>query len=356
MRSYFWPSYVVWETTLRCNMRCQHCGSVAGDAREGELDPEEALDLSRQLVAMGTENIILSGGETLMRDDWADIAGCLLELGAQVGIITNGIALDSDQVLATMQQLHQRSGGTFGLGISLDGVEQAHESIRGIKGSFKRTVRAMERARDAGLRVFVLTTVHRQNFDDLPKLRDLIFELEPFAWQFQTVNVYGRMKDRRDWLLTEEQYVGLAEFLAENRRLRPERPRTDPADCVGYFTDMERQLRDSPWAGCQAGIRVLGIESNGNIKGCLSLLDPVFVEGNVRETSLEEIWDGAGAFAYNREFTPEKLEGLCAGCEHGQRCVAGCRGVAHSITGSFHSAPYCLHGFRQRDKIGTDNG
>ena len=348
MRAWFWPKTVVWETTLRCNMRCLHCGSSAGSPRGEEMDTTEALDVCRQLGELGAETVILSGGETLLRDDWPQIAEALLEQGITVGIITNGVLLEKNpRVVPTLQDLYTRSGGRISLGISLDGLEEAHDSIRGISGSHAQVVRCIKLAHSSEIPIIVLTTVHRENVSDLPALRELVFDLKPFAWQFQTCSVYGRMLERRDWLLTPEQYVELARFLAENRRLRSESPRTDPADCVGYFTDLEGELRDSPWPGCQAGVRAMGLEANGNVKGCLSLLDRVFVEGNVRETSLAELWDRPGAFAYNRGFGPEKLEGMCEGCEHGKRCAAGCRGVAHSVTGSYYEAPYCLYGYEK---------
>jgi len=346
VKSHFWPQSVVWETTLRCNMRCLHCGSVAGDARPDELSTAEALDLCDQLAALDTETVILSGGETLLRDDWPQITERLIDHGILVGLITNGVVLDKDRkVLAELLRLYDGSRGGISLGISLDGLDQAHDEIRGIPGSFQQVLRCLKLTADNGLPAVVLTTVNGRNVADLRPLRDLIFELAPYAWQFQTCSVYGRMKERRDWLLTREQYIDLVQFLAENRRLRKENPRTDPADCIGYHGEFEADLRSEPWHGCHAGIRGIGIESNGNIKGCLSLLDPIFVEDNIRQHSLAEIWDRPGAFAYNREFEVSKLEGMCAGCEHGKACAAGCRGVAHSVTGSFYQAPFCMHGF-----------
>jgi len=349
MKPYFWPKTVVWETTLRCNMRCKHCGSIAGDARERELDSDEALDLCDQLVDLGAETVILSGGETLLRKDWPKLAWRLVENGVTLGIITNGVIFDKDpKVIEEMQRLRDGAHGSFSIGLSLDGLEKNHDGIRGIEGSFKQVLRSIKRASDVGLAVVVLTTVNQANFGDMKALRSLLYELQPYAWQVQTTNVYGRMKERRDWLLSETQYIELVEFLAESRRLRSCDPRTDPADCIGYYGPTEKDLRDQPWGGCQGGLRGLGIESNGNIKGCLSLLEPEFVEGNIRDKSLADIWDDEGAFAYNREFEVSQLSGMCAGCEHGKACAAGCRGVAHSVTGKYHEAPYCISGFARK--------
>jgi MoaA/NifB/PqqE/SkfB family radical SAM enzyme len=49
------PVYAIWEITLRCDLACKHCGSRAGHAREGELTTAEALDLVRQMDALGVK-------------------------------------------------------------------------------------------------------------------------------------------------------------------------------------------------------------------------------------------------------------------------------------------------------------
>jgi radical SAM protein with 4Fe4S-binding SPASM domain len=352
MRAYLWPEYVVWETTLACNMNCEHCGSRAGYARQDELDTVEACSLIDQLLELGARKVILSGGETLLRPDWPALAGRLLEGGAQVGIISNGILLDQGSNVLEQLRTLRRHSGQVTLGVSIDGLKETHERIRGTRHGFDIAIRAVDRMIEHDFPVVVLTTVSRLNLAELRRLRDeVIFPRRIFAWQVQTTNKYGRMEEHPDWFLSPEQYMELCEILAEARRLRAENPRTDPADCIGYFTPLEDQLRAKAWAGCQAGLRVLGIQSNGNIKGCLSLLDDCFVEGNIRRTSLRELWDRPGGFAYNREFTPDLLEGMCAGCEHGRRCVAGCRAVSHSVTGALYNAPYCLHGFTERNQL-----
>jgi radical SAM protein with 4Fe4S-binding SPASM domain len=314
--------------------------------RSDELDTQEALDLCEQLLDMGSKLVILSGGETFLRQDWPQLARCLLQGGARVGIISNGLTIEQDPTIIPTLNDIRRKYGSITIGLSLDGGKDAHELIRGITGCYEMVLGCIDKLQAEGFAVIVLTTVNKINLADIRALRDeIIFPKQIYAWQVQTCNNYGRMKGHQNWLLSKEEYIELVEILAESRRMRSENPRTDPADCIGYFTDIERDLRPSPWPGCQAGLRTIGIQSNGNIKGCLSLLDDIFIEGNIRDQSLSEIWDRPGAFAYNREFTADMLEGMCAGCEHGERCAAGCTGVSHSISGSFYNAPYCIYGF-----------
>ena len=83
------------------------------------------------------------------------------------------------------------------------------------------------------------------------------------------------------------------------------------------------------------------IDSVGNVRGCESMYDERFIEGNLRERSLESIWNDENAFAYNRRFTKELLTGACKTCEYGSRCAGGCRSYAYFVHGKMYEAPYC---------------
>jgi radical SAM protein with 4Fe4S-binding SPASM domain len=131
------------------------------------------------------------------------------------------------------------------------------------------------------------------------------------------------------------------------------RPEVFIADNVGYYGIHERALRDSGaaicfWIGCRAGCQVVGIESNGNVKGCLSLpsqrqaIDE-FVEGNLRHAFLREIWEKPGAFAFNRQHDVAQLEGFCATCRFRDICRGGCSCSAFGFSGSRFNNPLCFY-------------
>ena len=67
------PVHVVWEITLACDLKCQHCGSRAGRRRPDELTTAECLDLVAQLARLGTREVTLIGGEAYLRRDWVEI-------------------------------------------------------------------------------------------------------------------------------------------------------------------------------------------------------------------------------------------------------------------------------------------
>ncbi|MBI5546272.1 MAG: radical SAM protein [Deltaproteobacteria bacterium] len=329
-----------WETTLRCNMRCRHCGSTAGDARAEELSAREAQDLCRQIIELGTRRAVLTGGETLLRPDWEAIVETLAGGGLQVGLLTNGWTLNARVV----RTLRKHAGGGFHVAVSIDGTRQAHDDIRSLPGSFDRALQGAQRIRDAGIPVAVITTVSHANLDTLPALAEILLsELAPYCWQVQITTPFGRARSHADLNLTQLEYAQVATLVARLRReLRASGTEIYPGDCLGYLSSIEEQMRGERWQGCQAGIGLLGIQSNGNVKGCLSIIDDRYIEGNVLEEGLERIWNRRGAFAFTRQFRASQLKGACRACPERRLCRGGCSASSISVHGNAGHAPYCL--------------
>ena len=110
----------------------------------------------------------------------------------------------------------------------------------------------------------------------------------------------------------------------------------------------------SYWKGCSAGINILGIKSNGDTIGCLSIPEK-FIEGNLRRKGIKEIWNDNNAFSYNRKFNEEQLGTNCKGCKYWKKCKGGCNGLSFFMTNQFHNDPYCYYRIEKKffklDKI-----
>ena len=115
-----------------------------------------------------------------------------------------------------------------------------------------------------------------------------------------------------------------------------------------YFVDIRKRGSGNAGAanmtrvhGLGAGLTTLGIDSVGNVRGCESLYDERFIEGNLRRRSLREIWEDENAFVYNRRFEPRMLTGKCASCEMGEYCGGGCRSYNFFAGGKLYESPLC---------------
>ncbi len=323
----------VWEITLSCCFSCRYCGSSGGRARQNELTTEECLSVARQLAGLGCRRVSLIGGEVFMRRDWKEIIRELTGLGIRVNVITNGFLFD-EKTASDLKTL-----GVESVSVSLDGLREVHDRYRQ-EGSFDRAVRAIRFLSARGIPVSVISTLNRENAEQLPDFYAFLKDFPIFAWQLQACSPMGNAaKGGIDYAFDPCRVI---RFVEENRRSAPFA--MGIADNIGYFTPEEGGLRgceDAVFRGCSAGLSTLGIDSIGNVRGCESMYDDRFIEGNLRESSLREIWEGPEAFAYNRAFTPSLLTGACADCPHGSYCAGGCRSYNYFVHRKLYEAPRC---------------
>jgi radical SAM protein with 4Fe4S-binding SPASM domain len=344
----YYPRFCVWELTLGCNLRCLHCGSYAGDKRRDELTLEESLKIADQLAEMGCEKVTLGGGEPTLNPDWHLIGKRLTERGVRVNMIANGWHWTKGHVDKA------REGGLANVAFSLDGFEEAHDRQRR-EDSYRRVIEAIDICVAEEMPVSVITTINKLNAPTLRDLRDFLGEKGVASWQLQIGIPSGTMSHYKDELVVEpEAMLELVPLIAELRTDGVERPIVYPSDNIGYFGKYEKALRDRGaqinfWIGCRAGLQVIGIESDGGVKGCLSLpsamhgKEDIFLEGNLREQSLHELWTRQSAFSYNRDFAMEQLSGFCARCRFRDICRGGCAWTAYSHTSNRFDNPYCFY-------------
>lgn len=335
------PHTVVWEYTLRCNSRCIHCGSDASSPRRDELTSEEALDLVDQMADVGFRRVFLSGGEPTLRKDWFQTAQRIQERGMELGLLSNALAW-TDETIDQVASLNM-----YGVGFSVDGERETHDFCRGAPGSHDKIFDAVRKLKRLDQVICIITAINKRNLPELVQLRNRMIIYEIDAWQLQMASPMGRMAEHMDLVLSEEEYYRLGEFVVETRE-QLVNMNIGAADCMGYYGKLEKGLRDSGWPGCGAGIWGIGIESDGGVKGCLSIRTARAVEANIRDQSLREIWKNPENFKYNRNFELSDLKGECAHCEKGERCKGGCSSQSIAFYDEFHRAPYCFLRFEKR--------
>lgn len=331
----FYPHAVVWEITFACNMRCIHCGTSAGKKRPDELTADEALRLCDELAALGTKWLTISGGEPLLRSDWQQIARRAKANGIDIGLISNGYAFDEAAADAVADI------GFRNIGLSFDGTEKTHNYIRQRDDSFRRVTNTMGLLHQRGVKFCAVSQISNLNIDEMDDMWQILMDHHANSWQVQLTTVTGRMKGVADMILSLENYPRLIDKILELRKRDGLRVRA--GENIGYYGCKGAELWDDmPYLGCYAGTRILGIESNGTIKGCLSMPED-FVEGNIRDRSLTEIWNDPKSFAYNRNFTKESADGPCRECHYLPMCRGGCTTTSYSQTGSIANNPYCVY-------------
>ncbi|MBS6862115.1 MAG: radical SAM/SPASM domain-containing protein [Clostridiales bacterium] len=327
----------VWEITLACCFSCKYCGSKGGRARENELTTAECLDVAEQLAALGCRRVSLIGGEVFLRPDWETIVRALTGRGVRVAVITNGFRFAPEFVGRL------RDAAVESVAVSIDGPREMHDEYRQ-RGSFDRALAAVDALAAGGIPVSVITTLHSRSAPLLGELYAVLREKPIFAWQIQACSPMGNAASGIEWRFDFGKVIRFVEDC-----LRDAPFLVGIADNIGYFTPGEGSLRGNPsgrafFGGCQAGLTAIGIDSVGNVRGCESMYDDRFNEGNLREKRLADIWNDPNAFAYNRRFTPERLTGPCASCPYGSVCAGGCRSYNYFTHGKLYESPACARG------------
>jgi radical SAM protein with 4Fe4S-binding SPASM domain len=337
-----WPLTIcVWELTLACNARCVHCGSDAGKPRSDELDTEEALALIAELARLGCRSVTFSGGEPLLRADWPKLASAVRAAGIALEMITNGITVaeQADAIVAA---------GFSAVTFSIDGPAAIHDFLRGVEGGLERTLRGAKALRERGMRIGAVTQINRRNLNRLDDTLDVLAAGGFSGWQLQLTMPHGRARGgaQDDLCLRPDELPALESKLVELQARAPFF--VQAADNIGYMSRHEPGLRtgralwERCWTGCAAGIQVVGITSDGTVRGCLSLPAGAADEGNLRSRSLAELWNDPRAFPYNRAFARSDLGPGCRECAFGEICRGGCQSLCWATTGAFHHTTHCI--------------
>lgn len=337
------PLFVVWEITLRCDQQCRFCGTRAGKGHPAELDTQEALDVVRQLAELGTAEVAIHGGEAYLRGDWLEIVRAIRAAGMDCTMVTGGRGFDESLARGA------REAGITAVSVSVDGLEATHDALRGLRGSHRGALRALTLLREQGVPVGSNTQINRRNQAELVELIELLAPYGIYGWQVQLMVPMGRAAEAEDLWLQPYDLLEIFPRIAEARR------RADahgiklwPGNNVGYFGPYEHLLRADRSrfgysSGCGGGIRTMGIEANGDIKGCSAMASTGFVGGNVRERSIRDIWENTPELQFTRGFVIDDLWGYCRSCYYGAICKGGCIWTSSTLLGRTGDNPYCHH-------------
>lgn len=300
-----------WECTLRCNLYCQHCGS---DCQHKIDQPDmpikdfiDVIDSITPYVNPHHVSIIISGGEPLLRDDLEECGQALYERGYSWGLVTNGYNLSRSRLDNLV------AAGLRSVTVSLDGFSNEHNWLRGDKESFERATKAIQMlAEDGELLWDVVTCVHRKSYPHLVTFRNYLVNLGVRNWRIFTVFPVGRAVQSPDLQLTNQEFMGLMEFIKKMRKTGG--MHIDYA-CEGFLGEYEGEVRDHFYS-CNAGVCIASILADGSISACPSIRSD-FHQGNIYRDDFMDVWENRFQQFRNREWA---RKGQCADCSLFRYC------------------------------------
>jgi len=327
------PEFIGWGITSQCNLSCPHCYSPPEKDFSFELSTGECCDLIDDLIMLGVHIIGWTGGEPLLRDDFEDIVRYAGRRGEIIsGVTTNGVLLDEERAKSL------KEAGISFIQISLDGStpERNHKIRRASHDDFVKIIEGIRTSRELGLKVHMAMLVGEENLDDVRDFITLAMSEGVKSLRFCCFVPSGRGKLNavQKRLLFSDRLPELKKLVEEFSGLENPIAMFDPG-----FGPLPPDYYFHP---CISGVKTFYINSIGNVYPCTSLLDDKFLVGNVRKSSLAELWENP-KMIYISSLPRNKIHGFCGECDYFQVCKGGCRGIVYSHTGDlFASYPNCL--------------
>lgn len=300
-----------WECTLRCDLKCRHCGSDCKMQSEAKDMPKADFLRVLDSIARKTDPhkvfVIITGGEPLMRKDLEECARAVYDKGFPWGMVTNGLHLTPQRWIGLQR------AGIHSMTISLDGLEEEHNWMRGNAQSFQMVSRAIDMLVAKGDFLFdIVTCVNRRNYPRLNQIKDFLISKGVKRWRLFTVFPVGRAAQDPDMRLTSEEFRGVLDFIKATRK--EGRIRADYG-CEGFLGNYEGEVRNR-FFSCQAGISVGSVMADGAIAACASIRSD-YNQGNIYEDDFMDVWENRYAPYRNRDWM---RKGECKDCSYFRYC------------------------------------
>jgi radical SAM protein len=361
------PFLAIWETTQACDLACKHCRASAQPlAHPSQLSTAEATNLIDQIADLQVPLFVFTGGDPLKRPDIFHLIEHAAKKGVHAALTPSATPLLTRDAIARM-----KDAGLSRLAVSLDGSTPAiHDSIRGIPGTWQRTVDAIQFANDAGLAIQVHTVVSRLNISDLDRLSVLLTEKQIVMWSFFFLVPVGRgqLAD----LLTGEEFEDVFAKMWELTKRVPFAIKTTEAMHYRRYLIQQRMKENRPTVGVHddAGARPTGHHGWASHPGSgsedkavgwatkrvndgrgfvfISHIGKVYPSGflpieggDLHTESLAHIYQESPIFIKLRD--SDQLHGKCGACEFRNIC-GGSRARAYAVTGDIMAEePCCIY-------------
>lgn len=314
------PIEVHFQPTRYSNLEQKHCWAGSGEPRPRELTILEVKNMLDQMADMGVFKLRMDGGEPLGRGDCFDIIAYANSKGIKVSLATNA-TMATKAVAARLGELDISE-----IEVSLDASsEKGYDYIAGVRAYRKamRGINNLKESVDAPL--YFMSTIQRDNLTEIPALVKQAEKHNVDRIVFQAVVPAGRARENPKILLTLEEInnaLDLARRIGQTSRVKIETP--------GKIPPPYGQKRLFEGFGSEEGQVYCYVASDGTVAPSGLLIDSM-PGGNIRETSLKDIWQKSTAF---RNIRSAPGNPVCNSCDYFRSCRGGSRARTYAVLGS----------------------
>ncbi|HDY66926.1 MAG TPA: radical SAM protein [Candidatus Scalindua sp.] len=282
------PRYINFLITYKCNGRCMMCDiwkryrNNKEQAKE-ELTLEEIRNFLERDKPFLSElrHIGLTGGEPFLREDLVEIIRTIRRIlpRTTTGPQTNGLFPELiKERLKEIKEFYPE----VGLAVSLDGIGETHDRIRGVKGAFGKAIKTIEYAKELGIENITCgMTILSSNHDQILKVAKLVESCEcefscflpDSSYYFYNPDKSYNLADKQRKEVIRELKHFFYHYYMDNLRLQLEGERKKTFSCYSGYTSIV-------------------IDPYGNVVPCILRSE---IMGNIKEKPLKEIMYGKKA-------------------------------------------------------------
>ncbi len=298
-------TYLFWESTLRCNLNCIHCGSDCNQKSDyPDMPLADFIKVTEKIKRHYNPEkvmVVITGGEPLLRQDLASCGLQLIEQGFNWGIVTNGVLLSKSRLNNLLQ------AGLSSITVSLDGLSESHNWMRNAD-VYDKVISSIAFIAQHDKLVFdVVTCVNKRNINELSLLKELLISLHVKKWRLFTVSPIGRAQNNPELKISENEFAELMEFIKTSRKEN----RIDVNyECEGFVGNYELEVRKGLYF-CRAGINIASVLIDGSISACPNI-DRRYAQGNIYKDDFLDVWQNKFAIMRQRNWMQC---GECTACE-----------------------------------------
>lgn len=286
------PRFVCFPVTFRCNSRCQMCNMWQNPDTIGEIDIKKVEEIFSNSLFKKVEQVVLHGGEPTLRQDIKDIYSIIMRSCPRLNNIflsTNGLNPDLiNKRVKEILSVENRNGVKLNFTVSIDGLKESHEKIRGIKGGFDRALKTLEILREYQkkypIEVKIITVIQPQNLQDLENMEDLAraYNADIIFQPLMIDTFYSNSSSDPRLQFSESQCMAYQEFVKKRLIAAVD---TKSLYWKNFLEMMTGGKRTVP---CAYDRYVLSLYPTGEVLPCSK--EKWILFGNIYEKSIDKIW------------------------------------------------------------------
>ncbi|MBO0439397.1 radical SAM protein [Candidatus Enterococcus ikei] len=302
-QDYWIPTILTVELTYKCPLFCKHCYRECSMKRKEFIELDLIKKIAIEMKDNGILYVQLTGGDPLYHPNFNEIVEEFIKNGIVITILTSGF-YQSDKIFEFFKKNQKFIAGVQ---VSIDGLTEGHNSIRGRKDAYSRSMKFISKLTELEYNIDVVTTLIDQNKDEVFELSHILKEKGVKRHRLAVLIDAGRSKenginaDIRKKLIVDEWIEELGKIISDD----------------SFIVQLEEDHNFHSQHHCGAGFKLIRIDPDGFIHPCLMIDYPIY---NLKKGTI-----GAYSEKYSNKFKeivmPSKenckdclLSANCHGC------------------------------------------